>query len=256
MEFMLNINNSAMKNTDKIIEELIDSSGKCCEDSKIVQINDRNLSIKKESFILYNSTRELVEDLEADDFKSVILAIFDYNIDGRIPKGLGTAANIAFKAIKIYLDRNNELYIKRSESGKKGGAPIGNKNACKSSKQKQDLSRKSNSVGLAVTKNPHGDLISICKELIKQFNFICGKTYGDLPVIVDNERILLLDNVICSINEKYPDMDYKIMFQEIFQRMIDSRYLSGTNKGSKWKAGFDWVLKSNNWEKVYMGKLN
>ena len=42
MEFMLNINNSAMKNTDKIIEELIDSSGKCCEDSKIVQINDRN----------------------------------------------------------------------------------------------------------------------------------------------------------------------------------------------------------------------
>ena len=252
MGFMLNNKKEDIMDTNKKL--LMNELDEC----DMISNNDNIEKKRKESFILFNSTLELVEPLNALETRKLMLALFYYNINGEIPTGLSKATQVAFNAIRIYMDTNNERYVKKSEAGKKGGAPKGNQNARKSPQPKpkqNESSSKDKTDKIALDDNTREGVAKLCTYAINQYNFTCGNIYGEIPAVADNDRILLFHKVITSMDEKFPGVNPEVLFKEIFQRMADSNFMSGRRSSSSWKAGFDWLLKDKNWEKVYLGKL-
>lgn len=81
-------------------------------------------------FTFFKSYFEAIEALNDDDQKlQLYRAICEYSIYGREPELEGTA-----KAVFIAFKPNLDSSRTKSENGKKGGAPIGNKNALKTTK--------------------------------------------------------------------------------------------------------------------------
>jgi len=87
---------------------------------------------KKSGFILFHEYDELLKDFSDEQLGIFMRAIFMYEKSGIVSE-LPPLMKMAFGFIKKDLDNNREKWKKitekRSEAGKKGGAPIGNKNA-------------------------------------------------------------------------------------------------------------------------------
>jgi len=86
-------------------------------------------------FIFYRSLYDSLKDLDKDLRDEIIMAICEYYFDNK-EKVLSPIAQSIFTLIKPNVDYANKRYIASVENGKKGGAPIGNKNAQKTT-QKQ-----------------------------------------------------------------------------------------------------------------------
>jgi len=86
----------------------------------------------KESFVFYRSFYEAIKDLKIKDKLQVYEAICELSLNQKELKLTGMPATI-FKLIKPQILANYERY----ENGKKGGAPIGNQNARKTTKNNQ-----------------------------------------------------------------------------------------------------------------------
>ncbi len=85
------------------------------------------MTVKKNSFILYQSYYNQLELLSMEERGILITAIFEYTMDGRITQKLPPMVAMAFSSIKVALDRDVKAYEKQcqrnSENGKKGGRP-------------------------------------------------------------------------------------------------------------------------------------
>lgn len=77
----------------------------------------------RQSFVMYRSFIEILQDLEAQDAKEFLLAISEYALDGAEPH-LSGILNTLWKPVKPQLEANRRRY----ENGKKGGAPKGSHN--------------------------------------------------------------------------------------------------------------------------------
>lgn len=86
----------------------------------------------KESFVFYRSFYEAIKDLKTKEKLLVYEAICELSLNQKELKLTGMPATI-FKLIKPQILANYERY----ENGKKGGAPIGNQNARKTTKNNQ-----------------------------------------------------------------------------------------------------------------------
>ncbi len=93
--------------------------------------------MEKETFILRTSYLNYMEDFTPEEVGQLMLAVLRYQAEGTLPEkgALPAAAALLFKVIKDDLDYNAEKYAQRckaaAENGKKGGAPLGNRNAAK-----------------------------------------------------------------------------------------------------------------------------
>lgn len=89
---------------------------------------------EKNSFVLFTENQEIFEYLSDEEAGKLIKAIFRYVTSNEAPE-LEKNIMPAFIAMKQDIDRNNLKWentkLKRSEAGKKGGAPKGNNNARK-----------------------------------------------------------------------------------------------------------------------------
>lgn len=94
---------------------------------------------------MYFSYLEPLADLSDEQLGRVTRAILRYGRDGIVPPFTG-AESLAFKFMKSNFDREsatyNEISEKRSECGKKGGAPKGNQNARKNKQTSQEEEEK------------------------------------------------------------------------------------------------------------------
>lgn len=88
----------------------------------------------KASFILHTEYAEILKDLSFEQYGKLMWAIFEHEKSENIDVELDLACRIAFNFIVRDLDRAREKYNKTVESGKKGGAPVGNSNAKKQPK--------------------------------------------------------------------------------------------------------------------------
>lgn len=94
--------------------------------------------MEKKSFVMYADYEKHIARLSDEDAGELFKAIFTYvNTGEEVP--LSPAADMAFSFMKERIDRDSEKWAvtcqKRSEAGKKGGAPKGNKNAANKQKQ-------------------------------------------------------------------------------------------------------------------------
>lgn len=84
----------------------------------------------RESFIFYRSFYEAAQDLEDADRLKFYDAVLEYALNGSETLTERSSARAVFKSVRPQIDVNNQRY----ENGKKGGAPLGNKNAKKQPK--------------------------------------------------------------------------------------------------------------------------
>ena len=100
----------------------------------------------KESFILYTEYAKHIGLLDIEQRGVLLTAIMNYQTGESLPEMDGGTA-MAFSFIKEQLDRDNAKYEetlkKRSDAGKKGGAPKGNENA-KTTKNNQTQAKQAN----------------------------------------------------------------------------------------------------------------
>ena len=72
----------------------------------------------RDSFVFYRSFVEAADELNAEDFKTLITAICKYALDGEEPEITGIP-KMLFTVARPILESNNKRY----ENGKKGGRP-------------------------------------------------------------------------------------------------------------------------------------
>ena len=100
---------------------------------------------EKKAFLMYSDYEEHFSLLSLEDRGTLITAIFEYNRTRVMPELQGMV-KMAFSFIKLVLDRDankwDEKKVKRSEAGKKGGAPKGNSNAQKQAKTTKNKQNK------------------------------------------------------------------------------------------------------------------
>ena len=101
----------------------------------------------KNSFVLYTNYYEILKDLSNEKLGELFRAILEYKTTKKQPV-VSVDLLIVFKFIKNQLDVDEEKYLekcrKRSENGKKGGAPKNNQNAKKQAKTTKNKLNKHN----------------------------------------------------------------------------------------------------------------
>ena len=92
----------------------------------------------RKSFNFYDYFYEPIKHFKEIDRASIIIAIIEYCLYEKEPDWLNDVCKFAFNTLKPKLDLN----IMRSKVGQKGGAPIGNKNAEKTTKKQPKNNQK------------------------------------------------------------------------------------------------------------------
>ena len=92
------------------------------------------------SFIFRREWRDAIRPLPLDVRAEIYEAIIEYAFSEEVPACLSPMASTVFGFVKDKMDYEQDLHRKRSEAGKKGGAPLGNSNA-KNKQNKQKTSK-------------------------------------------------------------------------------------------------------------------
>ncbi len=93
-------------------------------------------------FLVYDSYKEQIMRLDDRQAGALLKALVLYHTENREPEFSDAVVDMAFSFIRSQLRRDEEKWEKlheiRSEQGRKGGAPKGNKNACKNKQNDQN----------------------------------------------------------------------------------------------------------------------
>lgn len=73
----------------------------------------------REGFVFYRSFSDALEGLPAEQYKTIMVALCKYALNGEEPKSLDPVSNTIFTLIKPQIDANSRRY----ENGCKGGRP-------------------------------------------------------------------------------------------------------------------------------------
>ena len=115
---------------------------------------------KRNSFVFYADWVEILMDYPAEVRLEVYDAVMWYAVSGKLSE-LKPQAKMAFSFIRKQIDRDNEKYdeiiVKRSEAGRKGGknkqTQAKQANASKTSKCKQTQANQADNVNVDVNDN-------------------------------------------------------------------------------------------------------
>ena len=79
--------------------------------------------MSKDSMVFYRSVSEALEELDGEDYKTVMMAIFSYAYDGVIPELESPTNRMAWKFVKPQVDACVRKYEAQVSNGQKGGRP-------------------------------------------------------------------------------------------------------------------------------------
>ena len=104
--------------------------------------------LKRESMVFYYGFYDAVKDMPGEKFKKCVCAILEYGFMGKEVETNGVE-EVVLKLAKPVIDASVKKREAKQESGRKGGAPKGNRNAAKkkiteSSDTKQPKTTKNN----------------------------------------------------------------------------------------------------------------
>ena len=99
----------------------------------------------KKGFIMFLSFADIIQDLTDEEAGRLLKAIMQHEGGEEVDLGNDRLLKVAYTAITSDIDRQGEKWEKtryaRSEAGKLGGAPKGNKNASKNKQNKQEQTK-------------------------------------------------------------------------------------------------------------------
>lgn len=89
--------------------------------------------MKRESIVIYRATADALSELDADEYKDMMQAIFSYAFDGIEPTPDTPSKRMAWKFAKPQLDACLRKFEAQVENGRKGGIAKANNRKAKDS---------------------------------------------------------------------------------------------------------------------------
>lgn len=203
-------------------------------------------------FQVYFDTFLHIEKLNYEQRGRLFTALYKYSIsDEFIDLADDPAVDMAFSFMSAQINRDKENYIKKSNAGKLGGAPKGNRNACKNSlkttennqnNQEKEEEKEDEKENEKENKEEKDDsYISV----VNSFNVIC-KSMPKVTKLTDTRKKLI---------KKAEKLLGGNSFEELFLKVENSDFLSGRN--GRWTScSFDWIMKQSNLIKIMEGNYD
>lgn len=98
------------------------------------------------------------------------------------------------------------------------------------------------------------------KEIVDSYNEILGPWLGRVREVTPSRRTAIrarwLDVIrVCGVSDRETSI---VATRAYFEKIARSNFLMGRVEGAgrKWKADFDWILKSDSFTKIYEGKYD
>ena len=99
----------------------------------------------KKGFIMFLSFADIIQELTDEEAGRLLKAIMQHEGGEEVDLGNDRLLKVAYTAITADIDRQDEKWEKtryaRSEAGKLGGAPKGNKNASKNKQEQTETNK-------------------------------------------------------------------------------------------------------------------
>ena len=205
--------------------------------------------MKKDSFIMYNSMRETILELTGDEVKSLILAMFEYNMDEDV-HDLDRPVKMAFIPVRQQMDRDYEKYCeiseKRSVAGKKGAGATNSKRT---------------KVGNAENDSAKPAEYEYDTEYDSDINKNTSTSSADAVVRLYNDLCPSLPSVRTLSDKRKRDIKTRLKkytlddFRKVFEKAEKSAFLRGENEKG-FRATLDWLINEGNMAKVLDGNYD
>ena len=213
----------------------------------------------KDGFILHSSAKEIIENLNPEQVKTLMLAMLAHNDGEELPE-MDAVVKMAFIPMRQQMDRENEKYQetcrKRAEAGASGGA-VKQSNAPKS---KQSQAKKANATKSQQTVANQADKDTetendkdidsaaaekkekeSCAAVVALYNSLCPH-YPSVHTLSDDRC-----KKIRSSLQTYTVDELQLLFAKADQ----SSFL----RGKEW-VSFDWLMQDANMAKVLDGNYD
>ena len=174
----------------------------------------------KDSFIFYRSFSEAMGELTESDQLVLYRAIVRYGLDADEPELGSPYLRMAWTLIKPQLDANWRRFEngrKGASFGKLGGAPKGNRNACKKTTPKQPQNNPKTTPNVNVNDNvndnedikcvPPGTSMSVSPEFLKLQKWI----NKELPHVAKMEQQITDRQLACLLRDFDKDSIFSIL---------------------------------------------
>ena len=242
-----------------------------------------------DSFILYTSDYQLIEELTDEQLGQLTRALFIYARDGEVIK-LDPVVRMAFVFIKDKIDRNQQKYQKKCERNRENIRKRWNKSNTNDTKENEripndtsvyeripndttrylydsdsdsdsDVSKETDNnipskEGLSISENPKVDPARRCAKIdfaaIKEY----WNTKHDQSGSAMRRLTLMSDQRKSNVRARIREYggDVQNVYKAIDKAMA-SDFMNGKN-GKGWVASFDWMMCPSNFPKVLEGNYD
>lgn len=219
----------------------------------------------KDSLIIYNSIEEVIECLEPEQVKSLMLAMIAYNKGEDIPE-LDAVTKMAFIPLRQQIDRDTEKYNdkceKRANAGRKGADVTNSRRSAKVGNDENKTAKTANSEfdenKTAKTADTEYDTDT---EYDSDINKNTSTSSADAVVRLYNDLCPSLPSVRTLSDKRKRDIKTRLKkytlddFRKVFEKAEKSSFLRGDNERG-FRASLDWLINEGNMAKVLDGNYD
>lgn len=219
----------------------------------------------KDSLIIYNSIEEVIECLEPEQVKSLMLAMIAYNKGEDVPE-LDAVTKMAFIPLRQQIDRDTEKYNdkceKRANAGRKGADVTNSRRSAKVGNAENKTAKTANAEfdenDSAKTADTEYDTDT---EYDSDINKNTSTSSVDAVVRLYNDLCPSLPSVTILSNKRKRDIKNRLKeytlddFRKVFAKVENTAFLRGENERG-FMATIDWLLKEGNIAKVLDGNYD
>lgn len=219
----------------------------------------------KDSLIIYNSIEEVIECLEPEQVKSLMLAMIAYNKGEEVPE-LDAVTKMAFIPLRQQIDRDTEKYNdkceKRANAGRKGADVTNSRRSAKVGNDENKTAKTANAEfdenKTAKTADTEYDTDT---EYDSDINKNTSTSSADAVVRLYNDLCPSLPSVRTLSDKRKRDIKTRLKkytlddFQKVFEKAEKSSFLRGDNERG-FRASLDWLINEGNMAKVLDGNYD
>ena len=219
----------------------------------------------KDSLIIYNSIEEVIECLEPEQVKSLMLAMIAYNKGEEVPE-LDAVTKMAFIPLRQQIDRDTEKYNdkceKRANAGRKGADVTNSRRSAKVGNDENKTAKTANAEfyenKTAKTADTEYDTDT---EYDSDINKNTSTSSADAVVRLYNDLCPSLPSVRTLSDKRKRDIKTRLKkytlddFRKVFEKAEKSSFLRGDNERG-FRASLDWLIKDGNMAKVLDGNYD
>ena len=219
----------------------------------------------KDSLIIYNSIEEVIECLEPEQVKSLMLAMIAYNKGEEVPE-LDAVTKMAFIPLRQQIDRDTEKYNdkceKRANAGRKGADVT---NSRRSAKVRNDENKTAKTANAEFDENDSAKTADTEYDTDTEYDSDINKntstSSADAVVRLYNDLCPSLPSARTLSDKRKRDIKTRLKkytlddCRKVFEKAEKSAFLRGENEKG-FRATLDWLINEGNMAKVLDGNYD